>query len=375
MDLFKKLYKLMKECFVITSYCNTPSRVEELKKCINNLKQFNIDILIHAHPLDSEVQKMATYYIYDATNPVIRDGSKVIVRWKWYMSANKLLTIPNPDYSYAVINQWVSSLKFLKDKNYDKIHVVNYDTFINEFVFRKHQDFLNEHDVVFEYTNYKARDYNANEFSKSNLIFVVFFSIKKSFVDPFTNELTLEKYLQSKDTMLETFLMEVIDKFEKHNKEIQNLPVGLNFSYKIKKFDDSQFKLYLGDAVETPLRKEECDVYTTISEANGFDLIKKTENNIDLYYVFGGNNSEYNKFEFFIFDIIRPINIIININGDITKVNNITDKYYSLITKYTINEITEFIDNDKLSIIIDGEEVKKEVINVMKFQGIHPKFQ
>jgi hypothetical protein len=39
----------MKECFVITTYCNTPYRVEELKKCINNLRQFDIDILVHAH--------------------------------------------------------------------------------------------------------------------------------------------------------------------------------------------------------------------------------------------------------------------------------------------------------------------------------------
>ena len=47
----------MKECFVITTYCNTLSRVEELKKCINNLKHFNIDILVHAHyPLDLEIQ-------------------------------------------------------------------------------------------------------------------------------------------------------------------------------------------------------------------------------------------------------------------------------------------------------------------------------
>ena len=86
----------MKECFVITSYCNTPNRVEELKKCINNIKRFNKDILIHAHyPLDLEIQKSVDYYIYDSTNPVIRDGSKVIIRWKWYKTANKLLTITN----------------------------------------------------------------------------------------------------------------------------------------------------------------------------------------------------------------------------------------------------------------------------------------
>ena len=371
----------MKECFVITTYCNTHSRVDELKRCINNLKKYNIDILVHAHyPLDLEVQKMATYYLYDSTNPVIRDGSKSIIRWKWYMTANKLLTIPNPDYSYAVMNQWVSSLKFLKDKNYDRVHVVNYDTFFNDFVFKKHQEFLNDNDVVFEYTNLKPRDYNANEKSDKNLIFVVFFSINKSFIDIFTNELTLEKYLKSKDTMLETYLMEVIEKIE--NQQEKLLPIGLDKTYKIKKFDDTQFKLYLGDAaLRTDIRKEDHDVYTTISEANGFDLVKKTykdefENDVHWCWVFGGQNSEFGKFEIFICEITKQIEeLIINIDGDITKVNNITDKYYSLITKYTMSDINRIIDDNKLIITINGEQVNQNVINVMKYQGIQPKFE
>ena len=278
------------------------------------------------------------------------------------------------------MNQWASSLKFLKDKNYDRIHVINYDTFINDFVFRKHEEFLNDYDVVFEYTNLHPKDCNANDISGKNLIFVVFFSIKKTFINAFTNELTLEKYLQSKDTMLETYLMEVIDKFEK----IENsFSVGLD-SYKIKKFDDTQFNLYLGDAVlpdSIKFKKEEHDVYTTISEANGFDLVKKTYkdnngNDIDWYFMFGGNNSEYNKFEILIFEITKSINeLVININGDIIRTNNITDKYYSLITRYSIAEIINIIDNDKLSIFINGEKVNSNIINVMKYQGIQPKFE
>ena len=40
---------------------------------------------------------------------------------------------------------------------------------------------------------------------------------------------------------------------------------------------------------------------------------------------------------------IKPLNeIVIDINGDVTKVNNITEKYYSLITEYTMSEIIKF---------------------------------
>ena len=367
----------MKECFVITTYCNTSDRIEELKKCIKNLNRFNIDILIHAHyPLNSDIQQSVKYYIYDSTNPVIRDGSKVIIRWKWYVTANKLLTIINPDYSYAVMNQWCESMKFLKEKEYDIIHVINYDTFISDFIFKKHQESLLNHDAIFEYTNLNVKDYNANE-SNKKLMYIVFFSIKKTFIDVFTNELTLDKYLQSKDTMLETYLMEVIDNIENKSKDIEKEVLKNKFAFgldifKIKKIDDSQFKLDLGDAIniENTIKKEECDVYTTISEANGFDLI-----NIGYCYVFGGHNKEHDKFEILIFEISKPINnITININGQFTIVDRITDKYYSLITEYNMNQINEIIDNNKLSIIIDDKIIDDKIINAMKYQGIQPKF-
>jgi hypothetical protein len=240
---------------------------------------------------------------------------------------------------------------------------------------------LNDHDAVFEYTNLHPRDYKANDISDKNLIFVVFFSIRKKFIDAFTNELTLEKYLKSKDTMLETYLMEVIDKFEKISK-FNSLPIGIE-GYKIKKFDDSQFKLYLGDAVlkSINVKKEDCDVYTTISEANGFDLIKKQYKNeqdvdVDWYFIFGGNNIEFNKFEIFIFEISKTIDkIVININGNVIEANNITNKYYSLVTNYSIKEIESIIDNKKLSIFINDEKVDENIINVMKYQGIQPKFE
>ena len=141
----------MNKCFVITTYCDTPKKVEELKKCIENVKQFKIDILIHAHyPLDVEIQNLVKYYIYDESNPVITDGSKIIVRWKWYVTANKLLSVPNPDYSYAVMSQWKSSIKFLKEKEYKEIHIINYDSFFKPEIFTQHQDFLQNYDVVVE---------------------------------------------------------------------------------------------------------------------------------------------------------------------------------------------------------------------------------
>jgi hypothetical protein len=360
----------MKECFIITTYCNTPYRVSELKKCISNLNRFNIDILIHAHyPLDLEIQQSVKYYIYDSTNPVIRDGSKTIIRWKWYKTANKLLTITNPDYSYAVMNQWNSSLIFLKEKKYDYIHVINYDTFITDYVLKKHQDYLQNNDAVFEYSDLNKRDFDANEYD-DKMIFVVFFSIKNTFIETLTNELTLEKYLQSKDTMLETYLMEVLYKIE--NKYKHEKYYGVD-NFKIKKLGTSEIKIHLGDSIQysTDTKKEDFDVYTTVSEANGFDLI-----NIGYCFVFGGINEEHNKFEIFIFEINKPIdNIVININGNITNAYNIKNKEYSLLTDYSMNDIIKLIDEDKVSIIINNKVIDREIIVAMKYQGIKMKYE
>lgn len=362
----------MRECFVITTYCNTPDRVEELKKCIINLNRFNKDILIHAHyPLDLEIQQLVKYYIYDSTNPVINDGSKIIVRWKWYIAANKLLTIRNPDYSYAVMNQWNSSFNFIREKKYDIIHVINYDAIINDFIFNKHSEFFKEgYDAVFEYANLHPRDFNANEISDDKLIYAVFFSVTNKFSEILSNELTLEKYLQSKDTMLETYLMEVLDKIENRYKNEKFFGLDL---FKIKKFDDSQFKLYLGDSVINKvieIKREDHDIYTTISEANGFDLV-----NIGYCYVFGGHNKELDRFEIFIFEISKPIyKLIININDKILNVLDINNNFYSYVTDYSMNEIHKIIDENKLSIEINGEHVDKKIIEAMKIQSIQIKY-
>jgi len=340
-------------CFVITTYCNTPKKVEELKKCIHNLKQFNIDILIHAHfPLNLDIQKSVKYYIYDSTNPIITDGTKQILRWKWYVTAFKMLTIPKYDYSYCVMSQWNSSIKFLKGLGYQQIHIINYDTFINASVFKKHQEYLKENNGVFEYySTINPRD-NTGNLVNEELIYLAFLSIQKDFFDILTDNLTLKKYMASIDTMLETYIMELVN----------------NSTFKIKKSYSSLqvSKFHEGDF----------DIYTTIENFDDFDFLKKVENNLDLYYVFGGRNTEFEVFEIIIFEITKPLKeIIIDINGDVVKVNNITEKYYSLITEYTMQEIINIIDNSKLNIIIDGDVVSKDIIEKMKFQIIAPRYE
>jgi len=343
-------------CFIITSYCDTIKKVNELKKCIQNLKQFNIDILLHAHyPLDLDIQKSVNYYIYNSTNPVITDGSKTIVRWKWYMTASKLLTIPKFDYSYAVMSQWKDSINFLKDK-YEQIYIINYDTFFKGNILFKHQEYLKNHDIVFEYyPTLCPRDQYGNVIDEK-LIYLTFISIKNTFFDTLLENLSLEKYMKSEDTMLETYIMELIVEYES--------------KFKIKKSCDSNIPSAKFDVVN------DYDIFTTIEFIDDFDSLKKVENGEDLYWVFGGTNIEFEKFEILIFEILKPLNeIVIDIDGEIIKANNITEKYYSFITNYTMDEINNIMDKNKLSIKIDGDIVSQDIINRMKTYAISPKFE
>jgi len=306
----------MRNCFAITSYCDTPKKVDDLKKCINGLKRFDTDILIVAHyPLDLEIQTLVKYYIYDSSNPVIQDGSKIIVRWR--QLGDKLLTIRTPDYSFAVMNLWIKSLIFLKN-NYDNIHIINYDIEITDFIFENHQLQLNDHNMVFEC------DLSVN-------ISAVFFSIKSTFIDTFLLELTLDKYMLSIDNMLEGYMKEFIEK-------LTNVKL-----------------LYYASHIT--------NVSTDIF--SGFELLRMSK-----CYVFGGLNHKTNMFEIIFYDITNQINeIVINIDSNIFKTTNI-NTYYSFKSPFSISHIYKLIDDGKINITVDNEAVSDYILQSIKNQSI-----
>jgi hypothetical protein len=121
----------MKNCFLITSYCDTTQKIEILNECIDNLKFIsNNDICLHAHyPLDYNIQKQLNYYLYDSSNPVLKYPEKYITWWRTF--GNLTLNIYKEDYGYAVLQQWKRGFDFLKNL-YDNIIILNYDVNITK---------------------------------------------------------------------------------------------------------------------------------------------------------------------------------------------------------------------------------------------------
>lgn len=118
----------MKDCFLITSYCDTEKKVKVLNECVDNLKGFDADILLHAHyPQSTDVQKKVNYYLYDYSNPIIYND--FLRHWKIHKDYK--LTLDIYDYNYTVLQQIKRGYDFLKKLDYDRIIVINYDIIID----------------------------------------------------------------------------------------------------------------------------------------------------------------------------------------------------------------------------------------------------
>lgn len=183
----------MKECFVITSYCDTDEKIKVLEKNIDNLKQYNIDILVHAHyPLNDNIQKKVNYYLY-SINPV---ATRYNIHWANYK--NYKFEIMMYEWSHAVIKQWKESILFL-ESYYDVIHFINYDVNITPELYNLTNKYLNKSTF---YQNFLYADnilmiyftIIKNDFKK----FIDIFDIQRFFNFPYQTYLpTAEQYVRS----------------------------------------------------------------------------------------------------------------------------------------------------------------------------------
>lgn len=171
----------MKECFLITTYCDTEKKVDVLLQCINNLKQYNIDIAIHAHyPLSLDIQKMVSYYFFSSQNPILSRFNYI------YNYVNKYsLEMKIYDYAYSVMKLWKEGIGFLKH-DYDVIHVVNYDVNLLPELYNLTMDKINKQNKSIFYTNY----------TNFNLVHVINFTILRKDIEYFLSCLDRDVFLE-----------------------------------------------------------------------------------------------------------------------------------------------------------------------------------
>jgi hypothetical protein len=180
----------MKECFAITTYCNTGEKVQVLLKTIDNIKQYGLPIFVHAHyPLPDVIQRNVHSYFYSSDNPVLKNRFNKF----WYSVENYKLEITVYDYYFTTIKGWDESIKICDA--YDKIHMINYDATISQDLFNLSKKY--DKSILLQ---------NPDNTLTTPHIIPTYFCLKKESYEFFRKNITLEKYLGFGEVSKKRFL-------------------------------------------------------------------------------------------------------------------------------------------------------------------------
>lgn len=200
----------MKECFLITAYCDTPQKIQLLKESISNLKRYNVDIAIHSHyPLPFEIQEDINYLLY-AENYII--GNEIKVSFYWIKDNNYKMYNYKTNYNYTVLKQFNESAKFFFDVlDYDIINFVNYDCHISEQLYNTTKENTHNNKSVF-YQNFMKSDINIDE----HTLIATWFSVVKKDRDLIVNISDYYTYINNEIYAIEIYLGELIEGQDVH---------------------------------------------------------------------------------------------------------------------------------------------------------------
>lgn len=118
----------MKEIIVIDSYTNSKEKEDKLINLIKTIKSFNIPILLVSHyPLNSDIQQMVNYYIFDIDNS---KGSHYLDCTYNLKNVQIKCKLDEEYHVLPIIKSINNSVRFCLNK-YDIIHWFEYDVNAN----------------------------------------------------------------------------------------------------------------------------------------------------------------------------------------------------------------------------------------------------
>lgn len=135
-DLTKPKKELStEEVLIIGTYPNLKSRVQLTKDTILSLKPLGRKIILISHyPVDTEIQKMVDFYLYDAYNPLCHHSYYT----KFYRQTNEyhldmnINGLKHSNQSLTVLVNMITSAKFARDFGYKRFFYITYDVILHE---------------------------------------------------------------------------------------------------------------------------------------------------------------------------------------------------------------------------------------------------
>lgn len=312
----------MKECFLITTYCDTEEKINALRRTIDELKVYDKDICVHAHyPLPFDLQQSINYYLFDSSNPIIPYETRSIIMWRKFGLTQ--LNVLKRDYGYTVMSQWRGGLIFLHNIGYEVVHILNYDTDVSNEMMKNCQNIETSSGVFY-----------LNTSDEINLLFATI-NIKEYWEDILS--ISREDYIN----MNEYWYAEgyVYHKFNKNNlyffDEIEHKGVR-HQPYEFEKFDFENFSVHIGQKI------------------NWNSNEKKYSGKLAFYF--------YNVKKLFNLKVYDGFNLKYNIDIEKDMMIDTELKFDDILESFGSYKENKFIEgNNKIKILIDDKKIDKTV--------------
>lgn len=127
----------MKKVALISTFCDTPEKLEVLERNIDNVRTCGLDVIvISPFFLPETIQKKCDYFFLMKDNPVLDWPSKAMFAWKDLILDSKHIKITRtyPDYGWAGLFQVKKLSEIALSLDYDYFYHMIYDLKFDETV-------------------------------------------------------------------------------------------------------------------------------------------------------------------------------------------------------------------------------------------------
>jgi autotransporter strand-loop-strand O-heptosyltransferase len=155
------------DVFVIDCWPDTKEKESTLIELIKKVKVYGAPIILAGHyPINSEVQKLVDYYIYDSNNDILleKDFTEYGInsdRWT-DMGTYKITNKIDFHHDYAIWLTMKNAFNLVKQLGKQYIHFLEYDNLPDEIQYRQaFMEYVRNNDaVVYEYSEGSTRESN-----------------------------------------------------------------------------------------------------------------------------------------------------------------------------------------------------------------------
>jgi len=145
----------MKDLILITAYCPDDNRLNKLRKLVNQLSIFKneVDVMIVSHTsIPADIQKNVNLCLFDDKNELLTDWDLICQPWFNPNNDRKIQSglLTGKNTHLAIYRMLILGFSLAKNIGYKKVHVVEYDSEINNIdEFKDNGKVLDVHDSVY----------------------------------------------------------------------------------------------------------------------------------------------------------------------------------------------------------------------------------